>query len=56
MTASDLEALHAQLDWMRPQMSIELPVSVVRELIALIETPHACPICGEESRPVDPSP
>lgn len=37
MTREELDTLKQRVAWLRPQMHIELPVSVVRELLSLIE-------------------
>lgn len=37
MTRDELDTLRQRAAWLRPQMHIELPVSVLRELLDLIE-------------------
>lgn len=53
MTRDEIAALKQQVDWLRPAMSIELPVSVVRALIELIEAPRHCLICASEASDAD---
>lgn len=56
MTRDELAALKQQVDWLRPDMHIELPVKVVRELLDLVahdDYGASCEACGKQPALID---